>query len=71
MIAERCSRRSPVFRARALFDVHVFEFAGLEDLAAFFALDEFRILIATDNLDARVLAGWLHVCAWAGGSRRL
>ena len=40
----------------ALFDVHVFEFAGLEDLAAFQALDEFGVFIAAHDLHTRVLA---------------
>jgi len=41
----------------ALFDVHVTEFAGFEDVSALDALDEFGIFIATDDLHARVFAG--------------
>jgi hypothetical protein len=40
----------------ALFDVHVFEFTGLEDLAAVFALDEFGVFVAADDLHTRMLA---------------
>jgi hypothetical protein len=45
----------------SFFDIHVFEFAGLEDFAALLALDELRILVSADNLHARVLAGLLHI----------
>jgi len=45
------------FFFHAFFNAHVFEFAGLENLAALEALDEFGFLIATDNLNARMLAG--------------
>jgi hypothetical protein len=41
----------------ALFDVHVAEFAGIEDVSALDALDEFGIFIAADDLHARVFAG--------------
>ena len=54
---------------RTLFDIHVLEFAGFENLAAFFALDEFRIFIPADNLYARVLAGWLRITALGGRGR--
>ena len=40
----------------ALFDVHVFEFAGLEDFPAFLALDKFAIFLAAHYLHARVFA---------------
>jgi hypothetical protein len=53
----------------AFFDVHVFEFAGLEDLAALLALDELRIFIATDDLHTRVLTRLLHICALRGKRR--
>ena len=42
---------------RAVFNAHVFEFAGLEDLAAFHALDEFSFLVAAHDLHTRVFAG--------------
>ncbi|SPF40594.1 hypothetical protein SBA1_310004 [Candidatus Sulfotelmatobacter kueseliae] len=45
---------------RAFLDVHVLEFAGLEDLAALLALDEFSVLIAAYDLHAEVLAGSLR-----------
>ena len=44
------------FRGVRLFDVHVFEFAGLEDLAALLALDELGIFVAADDLHARMFA---------------
>ncbi len=50
---------------RVLFDVHVFELAGLEDLAALFAFDEFAVFVAAHDLHARVLAGLLNFYAWA------
>jgi hypothetical protein len=43
--------------ARLFFDVHILEFAGLENFAAILAFHEFGILIAADNLHAKVLAG--------------
>src|SRR5579862_7499816 len=41
---------------RVLFDVHVFELAGLEDLAALFAFDEFGVFVSTHDLDAEMFA---------------
>jgi hypothetical protein len=55
-------RRSQVFRASALFDVHVFEFTRLEDLAAFLAFNKFSVFIAAYDLHARMLAGLLTGC---------
>lgn len=49
-------RKSKFAFLGALFDIHVFEFTGLKDLAAFLALDKFRIFIAADDLHAWVLA---------------
>ncbi len=50
------------FAFDALFDAHVLEFAGFEDLAAFQTLNEFGIFVAADDLHARVLAGLIaHV----------
>jgi hypothetical protein len=40
----------------ALLDAHVFEFAPLEDVSAFRALDKFGVLVAAGDLHARVLA---------------
>src|ERR1700686_4712448 len=51
----------------ALFDIHVFEFAGFEDFAALRALNELRILGSADNLHAWVLAGLLHITALRRG----
>ena len=42
------------------FDLHVAEFAGLEDLAAILAFDIFRILVAGDDSDSGVGAGRVH-----------
>jgi len=42
---------------RAVFNAHVLEFAGLEDLAAFHALNEFSFLVAAHDLHTRVFAG--------------
>jgi hypothetical protein len=39
----------------ALFDVHVFELAGLEDLAAVFALYELGVFVAAHDLHTRML----------------
>jgi hypothetical protein len=39
-----------------VFDVHVLEFAGFEDLAAFLAFDEFGVFFTRHDLNARVLA---------------
>lgn len=38
-------------------DVHVFEFTGLKDFAAFGALHEFEVVLAGYDLDAGMLAG--------------
>jgi hypothetical protein len=43
-----------------LFDGHVFEFRGLENLAAVETLDEFGIFVARNNLDAGVLTLLVH-----------
>lgn len=40
----------------AFFDAHIFEFAGLEDFAAFEAFQEFRIFFAAHDLHARMFA---------------
>ena len=59
------SARPLSFPQLRLFDIHVSELAGLEDLAALKALDKFRILFAGDNFYARVLA-WRHACFLGG-----
>jgi len=54
---------------RALFDRHVLEFTGLKDIAAFQTLDVLGVLIAADNLHARVLT-LIHVPSLLGGVRQ-
>jgi hypothetical protein len=58
--------RSVLF-ARLLFDVHVFELAGFEDLAAILALDELSIFIAAHNLHAKMLARLRRGALRSGG----
>ena len=48
-----------------LFDGHVFEFAGFENLAAFEALNKFGVFFAGHDLNTRVLAFW-HVTSLLG-----
>ncbi|HYM75419.1 MAG TPA: hypothetical protein VE377_05515 [Candidatus Dormibacteraeota bacterium] len=50
------------FVLRTLFDIHVLEFAGLEDFAALFAFNEFRLFVAAYDLYARMFARRLHTC---------
>src|ERR1700757_2150597 len=57
------------FGLRALFDGHVLEFTGLKDVAAFDTLDVLGVLIAADNLHARVLT-LIHDPSLLGGLRR-
>ena len=54
---------------RALFDRHVLEFTGLKDIAAFQTLDVFGVLVAADDLHARVLT-LIHDPSLLGGMRR-
>src|ERR1700756_1408034 len=51
----------------ALFDIHVFELAGLEDFAALLAFDELGILGSADDLHAWVLARLLYITALRRG----
>lgn len=52
----KSSRRSEFVPVQlGLFDVHVLEFAGVEDLATFETFDEFTFLIAGDDSNARML----------------
>ncbi len=48
----------------SLLDVHIFEFAGFEDVAALDAFDEFSVLIAAHDLNARVFARLPWTCVW-------
>ena len=41
-------------------DIHVAEFTRFEDLAAFHALDVFRVFISRDNLDTRMPTRLVH-----------
>jgi hypothetical protein len=49
-----------VLGAGALFDSHVFKFAGFEDLGTFEALDKFGVLVPSHNSHAGVLARLVH-----------
>jgi hypothetical protein len=49
-----CARDSPFLQLR-IFNVHISEFAGFEDFAAFQAFHEFGVLFAGDDFHARVL----------------
>src|SRR5579871_3185640 len=49
-----------VFRLNIVFNSHVFEFAGIKDIAAFLALDKFHIFLAGHDAHARVLADLSH-----------
>src|SRR4051812_29516957 len=42
------------------FDVHIFEFTGLEDFATLQALHVFSFFITRDDLHARMLAGFIQ-----------
>lgn len=52
----RGGKESRFVRKFGLFDGHVFEFAGFEDLSAFEALNEFGVFFAGHDLHARMLA---------------
>ena len=54
---------------RALFYRHVLEFTGLKDIAAFQTLDVLGVLIAANNLHARVLT-LIHVPSLLVGVRQ-
>jgi hypothetical protein len=62
------SRLSIVF-LRALFDVHVLKFAGLENFAALLALHELRVFVAAHNLNAWVPARCFDFCVLARNGR--
>jgi hypothetical protein len=67
-VTGKASRRGLGFGIpSALFDAHVLELAGLEDLAAFLTFDELGVFIAADDLHTGMLAGLLLLCA---GRRR-
>jgi len=48
--------------ANPLLGVHVLEFAGLEDFAAILTFHKLGIFVATDNLNAEMLARLLRDC---------
>jgi hypothetical protein len=58
-------KESGFVRQIGLFDGHVFEFAGFEDVAALQALNEFGVFFAGHDLHTRVLAFW-HVTSLLG-----
>ena len=60
---------SGFFGLRSLFDGHILEFTGLKDVAAFETLDVLGVLIAADNLHARVLT-LIHDPSLLGELRR-
>ena len=51
---------SGVFGRDIVFNCHVFEFAGIKNISAFLALDEFRIFFACHDAYARMSAKWFH-----------
>jgi hypothetical protein len=53
--AGRGFRNSKLLFQLGFFNVHVFEFAGVEDLSAFETLDELAFFIAGDHSNTRVL----------------
>ncbi len=61
---------SGFFGGSLLLDVHVLEFAGIEDLTALFAFHEFAVFFAGNNLDTWVfallhgLSLWLAYLFW-------
>ena len=61
----RGENESGFVRQFGLFDGHIFEFAGFEDLSAFEALNEFGVFFAGHDLHTRVLAFW-HVTSLLG-----
>jgi hypothetical protein len=54
----------------ALFDIHVLELAGLEDLAALFALDELGVFVAAHNLYTQVFERLLRAYVLRRGQLR-
>jgi hypothetical protein len=46
---------SGLFRRHTFFDRHVFEFTSFKDFPTFQTLDVLGVLVAADDLDARVL----------------
>jgi hypothetical protein len=46
--------------AGLFFDHHVFEFTGIEDFPAFFALYKFRVFLARNDAHTRMLADLFH-----------
>jgi hypothetical protein len=68
-VAEKCEASSGIGGGRGVFDGHIFEFAGFEDLSAFNAFDEFTVFFASDDLHARVLAGSHNAFLLVGGRR--
>src|ERR1051326_2745209 len=65
----KCNRQALGFIPElGFFDIHVLEFAGVEDVAALKALHKLGILVAGHDLHARMLA--FHHVFLLGGTRR-
>jgi hypothetical protein len=69
VLLTKTRKRSDLAFLRSLFDIHILEFAGLEDFAAFLALDELRILVPANDLHARMLARLLGFRGWRRSGR--
>ena len=66
-LAEKREEPSGIGGGRSVFDGHIFEFAGFENLSAFNALDEFVVFFASDDLHARMFTSGhiaLLLVAW-------
>ena len=55
-------KNSGFFRPDVLFNGHVFELAGLKDIATFLAFNKFNVFFAGHNPHTRVPAEFLHNC---------
>src|SRR5215472_13601490 len=63
------SAKSGILILNPIFNVHVLELAGFEDLPAFLAFHKFRFLVAAHDLHTRVLARLLGVYVRRRGGR--
>lgn len=59
-------RESGVFWLDIIFDSHVFEFAGIKDIAAFLALNKLCVLFACHNADAGMPTDLFHIRCFRG-----
>jgi hypothetical protein len=53
-------KNSGLVRPDVFFNGHVFELAGLKDVATFLAFNELSVFLARDNAHAGMPAGFLH-----------